>query len=59
MGGLEREETEDERNACEAETASFNDLCKTVKGALGEKVEKVHPIAHLRYVHNCFRFTLC
>jgi len=39
--GLELEETEDEKKAREAENASFNDLCTTVKDALGDKVEKV------------------
>jgi len=39
--GLELEETEDEKKAREAEAASFEDLCKTVKEALGDKVEKV------------------
>ncbi|TFK72201.1 heat-shock protein 90 [Pluteus cervinus] len=39
--GLELEETEDEKKAREAEAAEFNDLCTTVKDALGDKVEKV------------------
>jgi molecular chaperone HtpG len=39
--GLELEETEDEKKAREAETLEFNDLCTTVKEALGDKVEKV------------------
>ncbi|KAH7914970.1 heat-shock protein 90 [Hygrophoropsis aurantiaca] len=39
--GLELEETEDEKKAREEEAASFNDLCTTIKEALGDKVEKV------------------
>lgn len=39
--GLELEETEEEKKAREAEIAEFNDLCTTVKDALGDKVEKV------------------
>ncbi len=39
--GLGLEETEDEKKAREAEAADFNDLCPTVKDALGDKVEKV------------------
>ena len=39
--GLELEETEEEKKAREAEVAQFDDLCKTVKDALGDKVEKV------------------
>ena len=33
--GLELEETDDEKKACEAEATQFEDLCKTVKEALG------------------------
>jgi molecular chaperone HtpG len=39
--GLELEETEDEKKAREAEAADYNELCNTVKDALGDKVEKV------------------
>ncbi|KAI0032802.1 Hsp90 protein-domain-containing protein [Vararia minispora EC-137] len=39
--GLELEETEDEKKAREEEAKSFEDLCKVIKDALGEKVEKV------------------
>jgi molecular chaperone HtpG len=39
--GLELEETEDEKKAREAEAASYDDLCKAIKDALGDKVEKV------------------
>jgi molecular chaperone HtpG len=39
--GLELEESEDEKKAREAEEASYADLCKSVKDALGDKVEKV------------------
>ena len=39
--GLELEETEDEKKAREEEAAQFNDLCTTIKEALGDKVEKV------------------
>ena len=39
--GLELEETDDEKKVCEAEATQFEDLCKTVKEALGNKVEKV------------------
>ncbi|SRR5258708_15448001 len=39
--GLELEETEEEKTAREAEAASFDDLCKAIKDALGDKVEKV------------------
>ncbi|KIK94310.1 hypothetical protein PAXRUDRAFT_143168 [Paxillus rubicundulus Ve08.2h10] len=39
--GLELEETEEEKKAREEEATQFNDLCSTIKEALGEKVEKV------------------
>ncbi|KAF9227622.1 heat shock protein 90 [Gyrodon lividus] len=39
--GLELEETEEEKKVREAEAAQFNDLCSTIKEALGDKVEKV------------------
>ncbi|KAF9647344.1 HSP90-domain-containing protein [Thelephora ganbajun] len=39
--GLELEETEEEKKAREAEAAQFDELCKAVKDALGDKVEKV------------------
>jgi len=39
--GLELEETEEEKTAREEEAKQFDDLCKTVKDALGDKVEKV------------------
>jgi molecular chaperone HtpG len=38
--GLELEETEEEEKEWE-EVAEFCELCITVKGALGDKVEKV------------------
>ncbi|EIW85058.1 heat-shock protein 90 [Coniophora puteana RWD-64-598 SS2] len=39
--GLELEESEDEKKAREEEASQFNDLCTTIKDALGDKVEKV------------------
>jgi molecular chaperone HtpG len=39
--GLELEETEDEKKAREEEAKSFEDLCKVMQDALGDKVEKV------------------
>ncbi|EJD53094.1 heat shock protein 90 [Auricularia subglabra TFB-10046 SS5] len=39
--GLELEETEEEKKQREDEEKQFEDLCKTVKDALGDKVEKV------------------
>ena len=39
--GLELEETEDKKKAREEEAKQFEDLCKAMKDALGDKVEKV------------------
>ena len=39
--GLELEETEDEKKAREEEAKQFEDLCKAIKDALSNKVEKV------------------
>jgi molecular chaperone HtpG len=39
--GLELEETEEEKKEREADVKQFEDLCKIIKDALGEKVEKV------------------
>ncbi|KDQ19777.1 hypothetical protein BOTBODRAFT_101931 [Botryobasidium botryosum FD-172 SS1] len=39
--GLELEETEEEKKAREEEATQFEELCKVIKDALGEKVEKV------------------
>jgi molecular chaperone HtpG len=39
--GLELEESEEEKKTREEEAAQFEDLCTTIKEALGDKVEKV------------------
>ena len=39
--GLELEETEEEKTQREKEVTDFDELCKVVKDALGDKVEKV------------------
>ena len=39
--GLELEETEEEKTQRDKEVADFDELCKVVKDALGDKVEKV------------------
>jgi len=39
--GLELEETEEEKKVRETEVAQFDNLCRAVKDALGDKVEKV------------------
>ena len=50
--GLELEETDDEKKAHEAKATQFEDLCKTVKEVLGDKVEKV-------VVWNCITDSPC
>ena len=45
--GLELEETDNEKKVCEAEATQFEDLCKTIKEALGDKVEKVAVSNHI------------
>ena len=45
--GLKLEETNDEKKAHEAEATQFEDLCKTIKEALGDKVEKVIVSNHI------------
>jgi molecular chaperone HtpG len=39
--GLELEETEDEKKAREDKAKQFKDLCRAIKDALGDKVERV------------------
>ena len=39
--GLEFEETEEEKTQRDKEVADFDELCKVVKDALGDNVEKV------------------
>src|SRR5258708_16141162 len=45
--GLELEETEVEKTPREAEAASFDDLCKEIKVALGDTVKKVLVSPHI------------